>query len=106
MHFHFSFVSGCHGEALFVGTITHSLDHTRMDWNFEDPLWLDTSHPLYGKMVELGRIVKVGFVGDLPGLLFHKRYKGSKHPFYEKIYKEAAKLNQTLADNMDTCIVK
>lgn len=97
---------GCHGEALFVGTIIHSLDHTRMDWNLEDPLWLDVTHPEYGKMAELGRIVKVGFVGDLPGLLFHKRYKGSKHPFYDKIYEEAAKLNQKLADHMDTCIVK
>jgi len=97
---------GCHGEAMFVGTVMHSLDHTRMDWNLEDPLWLDTSHPKYGKMAELGRVVKVGFVGDLPGLLFHKRYKGSKHPFYESIYKEGAKINEKLADCMDTCIVK
>ena len=77
-----------------------------MDWNLEDPLWLDVTHPEYGKMAELGRIVKVGFVGDLPGLLFHKRYKESKHPFYEKVYAEAVKLNPKLADCMDTCIVK
>ena len=25
-------------EALFVGTIIYSLDHTMMDWNLEDPL--------------------------------------------------------------------
>jgi hypothetical protein len=97
---------GCHGEAMFVGTVMHSLDHTRMDWNLEDPLWLDTSHPEFGKMAEMGRVVKVGFVKDLPGLLFHKRYKGSKHPFYESIYEEAVKINKALADNMDTCIVK
>ena len=99
-------ISGCHGEAMFVGTVMHSLDHTRMDWNLEDVLWLDTSHPEYGKMAEMGRIVKVGFVKDLPGLLFHKRYKGANHPFYDKIYQEAAKINLKLADNMDTCIVK
>jgi len=91
---------------LFVGTVMHSLEHSHMDWNLEDVLWLDTSNPEYGKMAEMGRIVKVGFVPDLPGLLFHKRYKGSKHPFYDKIYREAAKINLKLADNMDTCVVK
>merc|ERR1719210_896043 len=28
---------GIDGEALFVGTILHSLDHTLMEWNLEDP---------------------------------------------------------------------
>lgn len=97
---------GCHGEALFVGTIMHSLDHCHMDWAIEDPLWLDISHPEFGKMAEMGRVVKVGFVKDLPGLLFHKRYKGSKHPFYEKIYNKATTINIKLADCMDTCIIK
>lgn len=101
-----NYFPGCHGEALFVGTIMHSLDHTHMDWAIEDPLWLDISHPEFGKMAEMGRVVKVGFVKDLPGLLFHKRYKGSKHPFYEKIYSKAATINIKLADCMDTCIVK
>ncbi len=84
----------------------HSLDHCRMDWNIEDPLWLDNDHPEYGRMAEIGRIVKVGFVSDLPGLLFHKRFKGSGHPFYDAIYKKAATINVKLADCMDTCIVK
>jgi hypothetical protein len=90
----------------YVGSIMHSLDHCRMDWNIEDALWLDVDHPEYGKMAQLGRVVKVGFVSDLPGLLFHRRYKGSGHPFYEKIYKKAATINVNLADCMDTCIVK
>ena len=57
-------------------------------------------------MVELGRLVRVGFIEDLPGLLFHKSFKGSKHPFYETIYEEAAKIDRKFADKMDTCIVK
>lgn len=97
---------GCHGEAMYIGTIMHSLDHTRMDWNIEDPLWLDADHPRFGKMAQVGRVVKVGFVSDIPGLLIHKRYKGSGHPFYDKIYEKAATINQGLADVMDTCIVK
>lgn len=97
---------GVHGEAMFVGTIMHSLDHTLMDWNLEDPLWLDVDDPEFGKMAEIGRIVKMGFVADVPFLYFQKRYKGSGHPFYESIYAKAVKVNKKLADVMDTCIIK
>ncbi|GFH47167.1 hypothetical protein CTEN210_03642 [Chaetoceros tenuissimus] len=51
----------CYGDALFYGSIMHSVDHCRMDWNIEDPLWLDADHPEFGLMAEIGRIVKVGF---------------------------------------------
>jgi len=97
---------GTDGEAMFVGTILHSLDHSLMDWNLKDPLWLDVDDPRFGKMAELGRVVKVGFVSDIPGLYFHKRYKGSGHPFYEAVYRKAAKINNKFADVMDTCIIK
>ena len=97
---------GIHGEALFVGTVLHSLDHTCMDRNLEDPLWLNVNCSKFGRMAELGRIVKVGFVKDVPGLMFHKRFKGSKHPFYQSVYCKAAKMNSFYAENMDTCIIK
>ena len=66
---------GVNPEAMFIGTILHSLDHTLMDWNLEDPLWLDEDHPKFGIMAQIGRIVKVGFVKDVPGLYFHKRFQ-------------------------------
>merc|ERR1719354_854844 len=66
-----------------------------MDWNLEDPLWLDVDDPEFHHMAELGRIVKMGFVKDVPGLYFHKRFKGSGHPFYDIIYEKAAKINKT-----------
>ena len=91
---------------MFIGTVLHSLDHTLMDWNLVDALWLDVDDPKFGKMAELGRVVKVGFVSDVPFLYFHKRFKGSKHPFYEAVYEKAAKVDKDLADNMDTCIIK
>ena len=46
-----------------------------------DPLWLDTTDPKYGLMAELGQVVRVGFIPDIPGLYFYKRYKDSGHPF-------------------------
>jgi len=97
---------GIDGEALFVGTVLHSLDHTCMEWNLEDALWLDVDCPKFGKMAELGRIVRVGFVQDVPGLSFNKRFKGSKHPFYKSVYEKAAKIDKKYADYMDTCIIK
>ena len=57
-------------------------------------------------MAEMGRVVKVGFIKDLPGLIFHKRFKGSKPPFYAGFYDKAARVDRKYADVMDTCIVK
>lgn len=105
-HKHKHLFPGVDGEAFFVGTILHSLDHTLMDWNLPDPLWLDVDSPRFGKMAEMGRIVRVGFVQDVPFLYFNKRFKGSKHPFYKAVYDKAAKIDKELADNMDTCIIK
>ena len=95
-----------HPEGLFIGTVLHSLDHAFMDWNLQDPLWLDVKHPRFGKMAELGRIVKVGFVPEVHGYYFHRKWKGSGHPFYEAVYAKAAKVNKKLADAMDTCICR
>lgn len=39
---------GVDGEAMFVGTVLHSLDHYFMDCNLEDPLWLNVDHPRFG----------------------------------------------------------
>lgn len=97
---------GIDGEALFVGTIIHSLDHTFQEWNLTDPLWLNIDNPKFGKMAELGRIVRIGFVEDVPFLYFNKRFKGSNHPFYKTVYEKAAKIDKELADVMDTCIIK
>ena len=97
---------GVNSEAMFAGTVLHSLDHTMMEINLGDPLWLDTEDSEFKLMAQLGQIVRVGFVPDVPGLYFHKRFKGSGHPFYEAVYERAAKINDNLADKMDTCIIK
>ena len=86
---------------MFGGTVLHSLDHTLMDWKLKDPLWLDVDDPRFRVMAELGRVVKVGFVSDVPGLYlyFHKRFEGSGgHPFHEAVNRKAAKINKKLAD--------
>jgi len=54
----------------------------------------------------LMRHVRVGFVPELPALMFNTRYKHMNHVFYRKIYKYAASLNPWFADRMDAAIIK
>ena len=91
---------GIDRKAMFVGTILHSLDHTLADWNLMDRLYLDTDDIRFGKMAEIGQVVKVGFVSDIDGLYFQKRFKNSGHPFYDAMYEKAAKIDNVFADNM------
>ena len=100
---------GIDGEALFVGTVLHSLDHKLLEWNVPDPLWLDVGGGVgtkFGKMAELTRLVRACFVEDLPFVHFPRRFRGSGHPFFERVYRKAAKIDRELADNMDICIIK
>jgi len=99
---------GCNGEALFTGTVIHSLEHYGSHAVFDNKnlFCLDTHHPRFGAGAQLGLLADELFNDDLPFLLFHKRFRGSKHPFYEGVYEEAAKLNLKLANEIDTCIVK
>ena len=113
-HFHHTFEEhkaefpGIDAESLFVGTIMHSLDHTLMGWNLEDPLYLDMEgcDPRFRVMAELGRFVRAGFVDDLPFLMFNKNYSNAPGKFYKRVYRYAAKVNKKLADHMDCCIIK
>eukprot|EP00957_Ditylum_brightwellii_P187846 14302308-Ditylum_brightwellii.AAC.1 len=75
-----------------------------MDWNLEDPLWLNVDDSKYGKMAKLQRIVKVRFVPEVGGYYFHNKWKGSGHPFYEAVYQKLVKIDKKFADAMDTCI--
>lgn len=102
---HKSLFPGTHGEALFVGTVLHSIDHLQFEMNL-DPIWLDRQDEKYGMVASLTVMVSAGFTSDLSGLYFHKRFKGSSHPFYESVYRKCAKIDKLYADNMDTCIIK
>ena len=97
---------GINAEGLFAATVLHSLDHELMDWNLDDPLWLDVNDPRFGKMAEIGRVVRVGFVPQVPGYYFNRFFKGSGHPFFEAVYAKASKVNKHMADCLETCICR
>ena len=99
---------GVDAESMFVSTVLHSLDHKLLEWNLKDPLWLDYDnvseefHPL----IEMGRYVRTGFLEDLPGVLFARKYKHVNLPFYREVYQEALRIDPKFANEMDTTIVK
>ena len=94
------------GEALFLGTVMHSLDHVMMGTNLPEPLWLDVGDARFGATAELMRHVLVGFVPDLPGPLFHRRCKDMRHPLFRDVFEFAEKIDPWLAGQMDAGICK
>ena len=94
------------GEALFIGTVLHGLDHTMMAKMVKDPLWAEAEDPVFQNCAEVLQIVRAGFVDDLPFIAFNHKYKNAGHPFYREMYKFAATVNQQMADSMDCCIIK
>jgi len=94
------------GTCLYIGSVLHSLDHTNMAWNVEDPLWLDTTDERFGHLAECGRFVRAGFVDSPPGICWPRNYSNAPEPFYKAVYKRALELNPRLADAMETTIIK
>ena len=72
-----------------------------MDNNLDDLMWIDVKQSTFGQMAVVGWIVKVGFVQDVPGLIFVKKFRSSKHPFYESVYRQPSKISKYMADNME-----
>ena len=94
--------SGINGEALFVGSIIHSLDHSSAEYVLEDPFSLDATHEEFGLMALVGQLGRVGFTEKPPGQMFKKMYKdGKKGSFWRQVYEKASLIDKELADKME-----
>ena len=94
------------GEALFLGTVLHSLDHAVGEVVIREPTAFDCRHPHLACMAEVGTFVRSCIMTDLPGLLWRHRYSDSPHPFFQRVHAHAVEVNPRLAAFMDTCIIK
>jgi len=105
------------GEALFVGTVIHSLDHYGLE--LADPRAFKCVNPLFEPMMQMCRVVRVGFVEDIPGFLFSTRFRDLQSPFYTQIYDFAKALDDIMkskfqgytgrcefADQIEAAIIK
>lgn len=92
-------------EALFVGSIIHSLDHSQCEVTIETS-WLECCDERFRLAAEIARIVRSGFNDDLPFLTWRKHCKNSYHPLFRRVYERVKHINKDLADRMDCCIVE
>ena len=93
-------------EALFVGSIIHSLDHSQMGYVIHDDLWFEADEPYYAAMASQCRIVRASFIEDLPFLSWHCKCKDSEYPFFRQVYEKARHVDARLAGYMDCCIIQ
>ncbi|CAB9510595.1 expressed unknown protein [Seminavis robusta] len=98
---------GIDGEALFVRTFIHSLDHTFFEQIIGDVLWLDSNDTEFGAMADMAKFARCCYMEDLHLLPFSPKMKDRKsNPFYHSVYNAAHKVDPELADYIDTTIVK
>lgn len=98
---------GINGEALFIGTVIHSLDHASLERVMTDVLWLDTTHPRFGETARLGTVVRFGFLEELSFLPIKVKPRDAKQGgFFRRIYDAATLIDPKLADELDACIVR
>jgi len=92
------------GEALFVGTVLHSIDHSQAPYHipiehfaFSDSAAFDADH-------EWALWTISCFVDSPPGRLFEVRFSHAPHDFFRSVYKFAAQIDARLAGYMEACI--
>ena len=94
-------------EAHFLGTVVHSLDH----WAFVrtiDP-WLFSALKPSKHFQTLHRTVLLArccAVDDIPTLGLEKYFRDGSTEFHRMVYSAAKDLDSSLADQIQTCIVK
>jgi hypothetical protein len=94
---------GIDGEALFVGTVIHSIDHRQAPYYIDVDLFT-ANNPRYEGDHEWAKATINCFVDRPPGRLFECRFSHSPHPFFREVYAYAEKISPRLADYMEACI--
>ena len=93
-------------EALFVGTVIHSLDHSQMEYVVPDALCFEARDSYYQAMATQCRVVRAAFVQDLPFITWDIKCRDSRHPFFRQLYENVRYIDLRLASCMDCCIAK
>jgi len=94
------------GEALYIATSMHSLDHTQYSRYIGEPQYLEPENSDFKLLALVAAVSRSGFTDDLPCLLVPARFYQSPHPFYQSIYKKALKIDVWFANQMDAAMIK
>jgi len=95
---------GIDGEALFIGTVLHSLDHTQTSHSLDISDFRGSDEFLASR--ELATVILSCFTDEHPFTLFERRFSHAPHEFYRSVYQFAATLNTRLADGLECTIAK
>ena len=100
--------AGIDGEALFIGTVLHSTDHSQFAHTHSVGDYVSIDKTRTAALAEAGQLVVAGLAGKLriTPQLFGLSFSRSPHPLFSDTYKFAAKINRRIADNMECCIVR
>ena len=93
-------------HAIFSSTVLHSIAHSMAEKNLPDPFLLLHNHSKFGNIARISQFIRMGFVPDIPLILFTRKVKDVKEGFYQEVYKIAKEKDEYFADMIDTCIIK
>ena len=94
---------GVNGEAFFLGTVYHSVDHYSAATQLKIS---DLQHDSieYAADCELSRVILNSFVDKPPIRFFECRFSHAPHPFFKAVYNHAKMIDEDFADAMECCI--
>ena len=100
--------AGIDGEALFIGTVLHSTDHSQFQHTHSVADYVSIDKTRTAALAEAGQLILAGLSGKLriTPQLFGLTFSRSPHPLFSDTYKFAARINRRMADNMECCIVR
>jgi len=95
---------GIDGEALFIGTVLHSIDHRNAGYIVDNTIF-SCAHggkdPSFSADHEWACVTHACATDRPPMRLFNCGFKRAGHPLYRKVYYFAAKINARLASYME-----
>lgn len=97
---------GIDGEALFVGTVLHAIDHCQAAKIMGQPLLEMGGEPQYAADHEWAVFTVHTVVDRPPGRPFECRMSHAPHPLFKETYKYGAKRDKELAGYMECCIAE
>ena len=98
-----------HSEALFLGSVMHSIDHHFLEICILDTAWFDVDTEMFEPMKYISRVVRAGFVEALPCVIPAYKLVDAPHPFYKGICKEIVgnpEIDQDLVRETECCILR
>jgi len=100
---HKDYFPGIDGEALFIGTVMHSIDHCQGPYILDDITDFRGSDE-YLATRELATVILNCITDKHSFTLFERRFSHAPHQFWRSVYQFAATLNPRLADGLECTI--